>query len=111
MERFNNIDTENYSNIVDEAIGAATAIFGKTDAQKDLKAMCGRKPIAPITKKAKAQKKKYEECVAGLRNPSPQSGGGSTPPPPEKSYTGLYIGIGVGVLAITALIIFRKRIF
>lgn len=96
-----------------DIISSAINLISKTDAQKDTKAMCGRKPVFPITKKAKAQKKAYDSCVAGLRNPSPQTGGDNTPPPPapEKSHTGLYVGIGVGVLVITALIIFRKRIF
>ena len=125
MNRMNRMNfTTDYSNAVDinavvDGVGSVAGLFKKSDAQKDLKAKCGKKPLLALTKKGKAKKRKFEECRAKLNNPiveeQPITKSTrepiSTIPTKTKSNKNLYIGIGIGVIVIATLVIFRKKIF
>ena len=115
---------DDYSNAVDpnsviDGVTSVAGLFKKSDAQKDLKAKCGKKPLLALTKKGKAKKRKFEECRAKLNNPiveeQPITKSTreqiSTIPTKTKSNKNLYIGIGIGVIVIATLVIFRKKIF
>ena len=124
MNRMNRMNfTTDYSNAVDinavvDGVGSVAGLFKKSDAQKDLKAKCGKKPLLALTKKAKAKKRKFEECRAKLNNPIVEEQPTkstrepiATIPTKTKSNKNLYIGIGIGVIVIATLVIFRKKIF
>ena len=117
---------DDYSNAVDpnsviDGVTSVAGLFKRSDAQKDLKARCGKKPLLSLTKKGKAKKRKFEECRAKLNNPiveeQPTTKSTREPiaPIPTKTKTksnkNLYIGIGIGVIVIATLVIFRKKIF
>ena len=126
MNRIDRINSMNFSadysnfdvNAIVDGVGSVAGLFKKSDAQKDLKARCGKKPFG-LTKKAKAKKRKFEECRAKLNNPiveeQPITKSTREPiatiPTKTKSNKNLYIGIGIGVIVIATLVIFRKKIF
>ena len=121
--------TTDYSNAVDinavvDGVGSVAGLFKKSDAQKDLKAKCGKKPLVALGKKGKAKKRKFEECREKINNPIVQqqpivqqlpTKSTIVPIQPKvtkvKSNKNLYIGIGIGVIVIATLVIFRKKIF
>ncbi len=114
---------DDYSNAVDpnsviDGVTSVAGLFKKSDAQKDLNARCGKKPLLALTKKAKAKKRKFEECRAKLNNPIVEEQPTKSTrepiasiPTKTKSNKNLYIGIGIGVIVIATLVIFRKKIF
>ena len=132
MNRIDRINSMNFSadysnfdvNAIVDGVGSVAGLFKKSDAQKDLKAKCGKKPLVALTKKGKAKKRKFEECREKLNNPIVQqqpivqqlpTKSTIVPIQPKvtkvKSNKNLYIGIGIGVIVIATLVIFRKKIF
>ena len=132
MNRIDRINSMNFSadysnfdvNAIVDGVGSVAGLFKKSDAQKDLKAKCGTKPLVALVKKAKAKKRKFEECREKLNNPIVQqqpivqqlpTKSTIVPIQPKvtkvKSNKNLYIGIGIGVIVIATLVIFRKKIF
>ena len=132
MNRIDRINSMNFSadysnfdvNAIVDGVGSVAGLFKKSDAQKDLKAKCGTKPLVALGKKAKAKKRKFEECREKLNNPIVQqqpivqqlpTKSTIVPIQPKvtkvKSNKNLYIGIGIGVIVIATLVIFRKKIF
>lgn len=110
-----NFNTD-YSNAVDpnaviEGAGNVANLFKKSDAQKDLKARCGTKPLIALTKKAREKRKKFDLCRENINAPIQQPVERLAPIVPTKSNKTLYIGIGIGLVVIIALVIFRKKIF
>ena len=111
-------------NAIVDGVGSVAGLFKKSDAQKDLKAKCGKKPLVALGKKGKAKKRKFEECREKINNPIVQqqpivqqlpTKSTIVPIQPKvtkvKSNKNLYIGIGIGVIVIATLVIFRKKIF
>jgi len=129
MNRIDRINTMNFSadysnfdiNAIVDGVSSVGGLFKKTDAQKDLKARCGKKPLVALGKKGKAKKRKFEECREKLNNPIVQqqpivqqlpTKSTIVPIQPKvKSNKNLYIGIGIGAIVIATLVIFRKKIF
>ena len=131
MNRIDRINARNFSadysnfdiNAIVDGVGSVAGLFKKSDAQKDLKAKCGKKPLVALGKKGKAKKRKFEECREKLNNPIVQqqpivqqlpTKSTIVPIQPKvkvKSNKNLYIGIGIGVIVIATLVIFRKKIF
>ena len=110
-----NFNTD-YSNAVDpnaviEGAGNVANLFKKSDAQKDLKARCGKKPLIALTKKAREKRKKFELCRESINAPIQAPVQRVAPIVPTKSNKTLYIGIGIGLVVIVTLVIFRKKIF
>jgi len=109
-----NFNTD-YSNAIDpnavvEGVGSVANLFKKSDAQKDLIARCGKRPIG-IGKKANEKRKKFDLCRESINAPIQEPVKRVEPIVPTKSYKTLYIGIGIGVILIATLVIFRKKIF
>jgi hypothetical protein len=72
-----------------------------TDAEQK----CGKKPVFGKKKKAA-----WNKCVETANKPAKTSGGGANQNAPEqKSKTLLYVGIGVGVLALVGVVIYIAR--
>ena len=132
MNRIDRINSMNFSadysnfdvNAIVDGVGSVAGLFKKSDAQKDLKAKCGKKPLVALGKKGKAKKRKFEECREKINNPIVQqqpivqqlpTKSTIVPIQPKvtkvKSNKNLYIGIGIGVIVIATLVIFRKKIF
>ena len=113
-----NFNTD-YSNAVDpnaviEGAGNVANLFKKSDAQKDLKARCGTKPLVGLTKKQREKRKKFDLCRENINAPIQQPVERVervAPIVPTKSNKTLYIGIGIGLVVIVTLVIFRKKIF
>ena len=67
MNRIDRINSMNFSadysnfdiNAIVDGVGSVAGLFKKSDAQKDLKAKCGKKPLVALTKKGKAKKRKF----------------------------------------------------
>ena len=68
-----------------------------TDAEQK----CGKKPVFGKKKKAA-----WSKCVETANKQAKSSGGSGSNPPEGKSKTLLYVGIGVGVLALVGLAIY-----
>lgn len=109
-----NFNTD-YSNAIDpnavvQGVGSVAGLFQKSDAQKDLIARCGKRPMG-IGKNAREKRKKFDLCRENINAPIQQPVERVAPIVPTKSNKTLYIGIGIGVLLIATLVIFRKKIF
>jgi hypothetical protein len=114
-----NFNTD-YSNAIDpnavvKGVSSVAGLFQKSNAQKDLKARCGKKPLIGLTKKAREKRKKFDLCReninAPIQQPVERVAPRVAPIVPTKSNKTLYIGIGIGLVVIATLVIFRKKIF
>lgn len=70
----------------------------------DIETKCGKKPMFGFTQKGKA----WAECSKGTA-PTQQTLQTQVTPPPPKKKTMLYVGIGIGVIALVGLVIYLKR--
>lgn len=86
-------------------IGAALANRGRRPLS-EIEMKCGKKPMLRFTKKGKA----WAECSKGMSSaPVQQTPQAQVTPQPPKKNTMLYVGIGVGVIALVGLVIYLKR--
>lgn len=86
-------------------VGSALANRGRRPLS-DIETKCGKKPLLGFTKKGKA----WAECSKGMSSaPIQQTPQVQVTPPPPKKNTMLYVGIGVGVIALVGLVIYLKR--
>jgi len=86
-------------------VGAALANRGRKPLS-EIEMKCGKKPKLGFTKKGKA----WAECSKGMSSaPVQQTPQAQVTPPPPKKKIMLYVGIGVGVIALVGLVIYLKR--
>jgi hypothetical protein len=83
-------------------LGAALASRGRKPLS-EIETKCGKKPLLGFTKKGKA----WAECSQKMSTANTQQA--PLDVQPKKKNTILYIGIGVGVLALVGLVIYLKR--
>lgn len=124
---------EEYSNAIDPAmiaagaqgLGSIAGAFKPSEAKQNIKATCGRKPMLAWGAKGKANKAKYEACIARASAPAPSYSAPASSYMPNMgrprgggggggkggSNTPLIIGgvvLGVGVLAMTLILVLKK---
>jgi hypothetical protein len=85
------------------AQGLITGLINKPKREyTDAEQKCGKKPIFGKKKKAA-----WDKCVENTNKSAKSSGGSANKNAPEqKSKTLLYVGIGVGVLALVGVVIY-----
>jgi hypothetical protein len=84
------------------AQGLITGLVNKPKREyTEAEQKCGKKPIG------KKKLRSWNKCVETANKPAKTSGGGANQNAPEqKSKTLLYVGIGVGVLALVGVVIY-----
>jgi hypothetical protein len=87
------------------AQGLLTGLINKPKREyTEAEQKCGKKPIG------KKKLRSWNKCVESANKPAKSSGGGANQNAPEqKSKTLLYVGIGVGVLALVGVVIYIAR--